>query len=44
MSEMFDFGHNVTVKELKESLQSFAKSSDEPTLRLVSKLIRAANR
>jgi hypothetical protein len=31
---MFDFGHNVTVKELKENLQAFAKTSDEPTLRL----------
>jgi transcriptional regulator with XRE-family HTH domain len=44
MWEMFDFGHNVTVKELKESLQSFAKTSDEPSLRLASKLIRAVSR
>lgn len=44
MWEMFDFGHNVTVKELKENLQSFAKLADEPSLRLASKLIRAVSR
>jgi len=44
MWEMFDFGHNVTVKELKESLQTFAKTSDEPALRLASKIIRAVSR
>lgn len=44
MWEMFDFGHKATVKELKESLQAFAKTSDEPTLRLASKLLRAVSR
>jgi hypothetical protein len=33
MWEMFDFGHNATLKERKESFQSFAKTSDKPTLR-----------
>jgi hypothetical protein len=44
MWEMFDFGHNVTIKELKESLQYFSKTSDESSLRLASKLIRAVSR
>jgi len=44
MWEMFDFGHNVTIKELKENLQSFVKTSDEPSLRLASKIIRAVSR
>ncbi|TAN42580.1 MAG: XRE family transcriptional regulator [Nitrospirae bacterium] len=44
MWEMFDFGHVATHKELKDSLQSFAKSADESSLRLASKLIRAVNR
>lgn len=44
MWEMFDFGHKAAFKELKEALQSFAKTSDEPTLRLASKLIRAVSR
>ncbi|TAN42575.1 MAG: hypothetical protein EPN22_12475 [Nitrospirae bacterium] len=44
MWEMFDFGHVATHKELKDSLQSFAKSADESSLRLASKLIRAVSR
>ena len=44
MWEMFDFGHNVTVKELKENLQAFTKSSDETTLRIALKVIRAISR
>jgi len=41
---MFDFGHVKSRKELKESLQSIIKTSDEPTLRLALKIIRAAIR
>lgn len=44
MWEMFDFGHVKNHKELKESLQSLIKTSDEPTLRLALKLIRAISR
>ena len=44
MCEMFDFGHVVSPKELKESLQAFAKTSDESTLRLAVKIIRAVSR
>lgn len=36
--EMFDFGHNVTVKELKKILQSLAKSANKPSLHPASKL------
>ncbi len=44
MWEMFDFGHVASHKELKESIRSFAKTSDEPTLRLALKVIRAVSR
>ena len=44
MWEMFNFGHVKNHKELKESLQTFIKTADEPTLRLASKLIRAVSR
>lgn len=42
--EMFDVGHVQHHKELKESLQSFVKTTDEPTLRLALKVIRAISR
>lgn len=44
MWEMFDFGHVLSRKELKETVQSFAKTTDEPTLRLAFKIIRAVSR
>lgn len=44
MWEMFDFGHVAGRKELKESLQTFLKAADEPTLRLAVKIIRAVSR
>jgi transcriptional regulator with XRE-family HTH domain len=44
MWEMFDFGHLVNHKKLKESLQNFTKTTDEPTLRLALKVIRAISR
>ncbi len=44
MWEMFDFGHVLSQKDLKESFQNLAKSSDEPTLRLALKVIRAVAR
>jgi len=44
MWEMFDFGHVLSQKELKETFQSLAKSSDETTLRLALKVIRAVSR
>ena len=42
--EKFDFGHVVSQKELKEAIQIFSKTSDEPTLRLAFKVIRAVSR
>lgn len=44
MWEIFDFGHIVNQKELKDALQSFSKSADELTLRLALKIIRAVSR
>jgi len=44
MWEMFDFGHVISQKELKETFQNFIRSMDEPTLRLASKIIRAVVR
>lgn len=42
--EMFEFGHVAGRKELKESLQTFLKAADEPTLRLAVKIIRTVAR
>lgn len=44
MWEMFDFGHVLSQKELKDTFNSLVKSSDEPTLRLALKVIRAVSR
>lgn len=42
--EMFDFGHVVRRKELKEAIQTFAGTADDLDLRLALKIIRALNR
>lgn len=44
MWEMFDFGHVLSQKELKETFQNLSKTADEPTLRLALKIIRAVSR
>lgn len=44
MWEMFDFGHVVSQKELKETFQRFLKTTDEATLRLALKILRAVVR
>ena len=44
MWEMFDFGHVLSQKELKETFQNLAKTADESTLRLALKVIRAIAR
>lgn len=44
MWEMFDFGHVANQKELKDAIQAFSKTTDEPTLRLALKVIRAIAR
>jgi len=35
--ENFDFRHVVSQKELKDAIQRFSKTSDEPILRLASR-------
>jgi len=44
MWEMFDFGHVAGRKELKDTIQTFVKTADEPTLRLALKILRAVVR
>ncbi len=44
MWEIFDFGHVKSHKELKESLQTFIKTADEPALRLALKVFRTVSR
>lgn len=39
-----DFGHVANQKELKEAIQKFSKTSDESTLRLALKIIKAVSR
>jgi transcriptional regulator with XRE-family HTH domain len=41
MWEMFDFGHEVSQKELKSTFSNFIKDTDEEKLRLALKVIRA---
>jgi transcriptional regulator with XRE-family HTH domain len=44
MWEMFDFGHVLSQKELKETFQALVKASDESKLRVALKVIRAISR
>lgn len=44
MWEIFDFGHVAGRKDLKEAIQRFARTADEPTLRLALKIIRTVSR
>ncbi|MBI3599866.1 MAG: hypothetical protein HY097_04395 [Nitrospinae bacterium] len=44
MWEMFDFGHEVSRKELKETMSRFLKELDEDKLRMTVKLLRAVVR
>lgn len=44
MWEMFDFGHEVGIKELKETMTKFMKEADEEKLRTAVKLLRAVMR
>ncbi len=41
MWELFDFGHEVSQRELQEVLKGFAGELDEEKLRLVVKIVRA---
>lgn len=44
MWEVFGFGHVTSHKELKDAIQSFAKTSDELSLRLALGVIRSVSR
>ncbi len=44
MWEMFDFGHVTSKKELKQAIQNFSRTADEPALRLALKILRAVSR
>lgn len=41
MWELFDFGHEGSQKEIKESLMKFIKEADEEKIRLTVKILRA---
>lgn len=44
MWEIFDFGHEVGQKKLKETMSRFLKELDEDKLRIAVKLLRAVVR
>lgn len=44
MWEMFDFGHVVSQKELKQAIQDFSRTANESSLRLALKILRAVVR
>jgi len=44
MWEVFDFGHEVNIKELRETMNRLLKETDEEKLRLAVKILRAAAR
>jgi len=39
--EMFDFGHEANIKELRETIHRFLKETDEEKTRLVVKILPA---
>lgn len=44
MWELFDFGHEVNIKELREAMSKLLKESDEEKLRMAVKIMRAVAR
>jgi transcriptional regulator with XRE-family HTH domain len=44
MWELFDYGHEVTSKKLREYLDRFSKKIDEKKLRLAVKILKAIER
>ncbi|MFZ2633012.1 MAG: helix-turn-helix transcriptional regulator [Desulfosalsimonadaceae bacterium] len=42
--EMFDFGHTVNSKELRESIQKFSQKADENMLRTIVQIIKIFER
>lgn len=41
MWELFDFGHEASLKELRETMNRLLKESDEEKLKLAVKILRA---
>ena len=41
IKDLFDFGHEVGLKELRETMNKFTKELDEEKLRMAVKLLRA---
>lgn len=44
MWEMFDFGHEVNIKELRDAMSKLLKETDEEKLRMAVKILRAVAR
>lgn len=44
MWEIFDFGHEVGLKEMRDAMNKLLKEADEEKLRLVIKILRAVVR
>lgn len=44
MWELFDFGHEVNIKELRDVMSKLLKETDEEKLRLAVKILRAVAR
>lgn|SRR3990172_4256048 len=44
MNAIFDFGHVVGHKQLKEAIQAFSRTADEDHLRLAVKFIRTVSK
>jgi len=44
MWEIFDFGHEVGLKQLKETMSQLVKDADEEKLRSAVKILRAVVR
>lgn len=41
---MFDFGYEVSIKELRDAMSKLLKESDEEKLRMTVKILRAVAR
>ena len=44
MWELFDFGHEVNIKELLDAMSRLLKESDKEKLRMAVKILRAVAR
>lgn len=44
MKDLFDFGHEVGIKELRETINRFTKDANEEKLKMVVKFLKAIMR